>query len=294
MKYFVVMAWCLIYCSVIFSQDNSPTLFQPEEIIADIDYLMESLDSIHPMFHQYLSDDSYKARIDSIKTSIQAPLTKHQFFKLVQPLIAVDTHTSLRFDGKIYPEIEAPFFPFRIIIYNNRVYVKENLSANQEIKKGMIIESINGLPTSDIIAQLSRYIPRDALKIRYYKIADGFYKYYQLVYGNFKEFSLIMNDGGKSTEFRVSGAKWEDFKTESKPQFEFKMLENSVAYLYIDRFRKPDFFMAYIDSVFSVLQQNQIDYLIIDKRSGGGFSFLVDSLLSYLTDKPYQRIEKRL
>jgi hypothetical protein len=33
--------------------------------------------------------------------------------------------------------------------------------------------------------------------------------------------------------------------------------------------------------------------LIIDKRSGGGFPSLVDSLLSYLTDKPYQQIKKK-
>ncbi len=211
----------------------------------------------------------------------------------MQPLIAIDTHTSLRFDGKIYPEIEAPFFPFRIIIHNNQVYVKENLSANKEINWGMIIESINGLPTSEIIDQLSRYIPRDGLKIRYYKIADEFYKYYQLVYGNFKEFSLVINDHGKRSEIHVPGTKFENFRSESKPQFELKMLENSIAYFYIDRFRKPDFFMTYIDSVFRVLKQNKIEYLIIDKRSGGGFPSLVDSLLSYLTDKSYQQFEKK-
>ena len=290
----MIIVWCFVHCSVIFSQDNSSTLFQPKEIIEDIDYLLESLDSIHPTFHQYLSDDSYKAKIDSIKTSIQQHLTKHEFFKVMQPLIAVDAHTSLRFDGKIYPEIEAPFFPFRIIIGNDQMYVKENLSANKEIKSGMIIESINGLPTPEIIDQLSRYIPHDGLKIRYYKIADEFYKFYQLVYGNFKEFSLVINDHGKRSEIHVPGTKFENFRSESKPQFEFKILEDSVAYFYIDRFRNPDFFMTYIDSVFSLLQQNKIEYLIIDKRSGGGFSSLADSLLSYLTDKSYLQFEKKV
>ncbi len=51
--------------------------------------------------------------------------------------------------------------------------------------------------------------------------------------------------------------------------------------------------MTYIDSVFRVLKQNKIEYLIIDKRSGGGFPSLVDSLLSYLTDKSYQQFEKK-
>ena len=206
MKYFLVVVWFFVHCSFIFGQDNNSTLFQPEDIIEDIDYLLESLDSIHPTFNQYLSDDSYKAKIDSIKTSIHQPLTKHQFFKVMQPLIAVDTHTSLRFDGKIYPKIEAPFFPFRVIIHNNQVYVKENLSANKEIKKGMIIESINGLPIREIIDQLLMFIPRDGSKIRDYKIADDFYKYYQLIFGNFEEFKLVINDHGKRDEIYVSGA----------------------------------------------------------------------------------------
>jgi hypothetical protein len=292
-KYLKIIALCLVFCSFTFSQDNSPTLFPPDKVIEDIDYLIGSLNNIHPTFHEYLSDDSYKAKIESIKESLQHPLTKHEFFKVMQPLIAIDTHTSLRFDGKIYPEVEAPLFPFRVIIHNNQMYVEENLSTNTEIKKGLIIESINGLPTFEIINQLLKYIPRDGSKIRYSKIADGFFKYFQLVYGNFKEFSLVINENGMKSEIHVPGVKFENFKSESKPLFEFKMLENSVAYLYNDRFRKPDLFVPYIDSVFSVLQQNKIDYLIIDKRSGGGFSSLVDSLLSYLTDKSYQQIVKK-
>ena len=40
-------------------------------------------------------------------------------------------------------------------------------------------------------------------------------------------------------------------------------------------------------------QKKNIEYLIIDKRSGGGFADLADSLLSYLTDRPYHPIEKK-
>lgn len=293
MQYLKLIVQYLVISSVIFSQDNSPTLFPPDKIIEDIDFLIGSLNNIHPTFHEYLSNDSYKTKIDSVKESIQQPMTKHEFFKVMQPFITIDTHTSLRFDGTIHPEIEAPLFPFRVFIQNKNLYVEENLSTNAEIKKGMIIESINNLPTSEIINQLSKYIPRDRSKIRYSKITDGFFKYFQLVYGNFKEFKLIINDNGIRSEIFVPGVKFENFRSESKPLFEFKMLENSVAYLYSDRFSEPDLFVPYIDSVFSVLQQNEVEYLIIDKRSGGGFSALVDSLLSYLTDKPYQQIMKK-
>lgn len=293
MVYKRILVLCLVFCSGILGQDVRPNLFTPEKIIEDIDFLLGSLSNIHPTFHEHYSDDSHRAKIDSIKQSVQHPLTKHDFFKIMQPLIAIDTHTSLRFDGKIYPEVEAPFFPFRVIIHNDQMYIKENLSTKTEIKQGTVIESINGLPITEIINHLSKYIPRDGSKIRYSNIADGFFKYFQLAYGNFKDFSLIINENGMRSEAIVPGVKFGSFRSEAKPLFEFKMLECSVAYLYIDRFREPDLFVTYIDSVFSVLQHNKTEYLIIDKRSGGGFSSLVDSLLSFLTDKPYQQIVKK-
>lgn len=294
MKTFIIIVLCFIHCVVIFGQDNNPNLFEPERIIEDIDFLLESLNNIHPTFNQYYSNNSFEARIDSIKKSIHQPLSEHEFFKVMQPLISVDGHTSLRFDGKIYPEIEAPFFPFKIMIVNDQIYIKENLSSNKTVKRGMIIESINGLQASKILNHLSRYVPHDGSKIRPFKMASEFHIFYRLVYGNFSEFSLVINDHGERNEISVSGIKFEKFRSESKPQFDFKILENSIAYLYIRKFRKPDFFMTYLDSIFSILQQDKIEYLIIDKRSGGGFTSLVDSLLSYLTDKPYKQFKKKV
>ena len=179
------------------------------------------------------------------------------------------------------------------LIMNNKICIKENLSSNEDIKKGMIIESINGLQSSKIIDHLSKYIPHDGSRIRPYKIAREFQIFYRLVYGNFSEFSLVFNDNGKRNQISVPGIKLENFGSESKPQFDFRMLENSIVYFYIGKFRKPDYFMTYLDSIFSILRQNEVEYLIIDKRSGGGFTSLADSLLSCLTDKPYKTFEKK-
>lgn len=290
----MIILLCFFLCSIIHGQDNNPALFEPLKIGEDIDFLLESLNNIHPTFNQYLSDNSFKTKIDSIKNAIHQPISEHNFFKVMQPLISVDGHTSLRFDGKIYPEIETPFFPFKILIINNQIYIKENLSSNENVKKGMIIESINGLQTFMIINHLSKYIPHDGSRIRPYKIASEFHIFYRLVYGNFSEFSLVINDNGERNRISVPGIKLENFGSESKPQFDFKMLENSIAYFYIGKFRKPEFFMSYLDSIFSILQENKIEYLIIDKRSGGGFTSLADSLISYLTDKSYKQFEKKL
>jgi hypothetical protein len=293
MKYFIIFVWWFVHCSVISDQNNNLTLFEPEKIVEDIDFLLESLNDIHPTFNQYLSENAFQTKIDSLKNATLHPLSKHEFFKIMQPLIAVDGHTSLRFDGKIYPDIEDPFFPFKIIINNGQIYVKENLSIDKNIKKGMVIESINGIQTSIIINQLSKYIPHDGSLAHPYKTASVFHIFYHLVFGNYSEFSLVINDDGERKRISVPGVKLENFESQDKPQFDFRMLEDSVAYFYIGAFRKPDFFMAYIDSIFSILKENKIEYLIIDKRSGGGFTSLTDSLLSYLTDKSFKQFEKK-
>jgi len=293
MKNFKIIVLCFVFCTILFGQEHNQKLFEPEQVVEDIDFLLKSLNDIHPTFNLNLSDNSFKNKIDSIKKNIQQPLSKHELFKIMQPIVSVDGHTSLRFDGKIYPEVESPFFPFKIIIHNNNMFVKENLSSNKNIKEGMIIKSINGQQSSMIIDELSKYIPYDGEKIRPYKIADQFHFFYQLVYGNFLEFNINIKNNDESYEVRVPGVKFDAFRTESKPQFDFKIPDESVAYFYIGKFRKPDFFMTYIDSIFTLLQEEDIEYLIIDKRSGGGFTTLADSLLSYLTDKPYKQFEKK-
>jgi hypothetical protein len=73
MKIFIMMVFCFVHCSVIFGQDNDSTLFESGKLVEDIDFLLESLNNIHPTFNRYLSDNSFKTKIDSIKktTAVQ-------------------------------------------------------------------------------------------------------------------------------------------------------------------------------------------------------------------------------
>ncbi|MBN1782631.1 hypothetical protein JW948_15960 [bacterium] len=294
MKTFMIIAWCLVCIPAFFGQDNAVPLFEPGKITEDIDFLLQSLDDTHPEFHRLLSDSNFAAKIDSIKNSIVRPLSTYDFFKIMQPVICVDGHTALRFDGTIGPEIEAPFFPFRVIILENQIYITENLSSDGRIQKGTVIETINGKGAPEIMHQLSGYIPHESLSRLYQRMSEEFHLYYRLVYGNFREFSLVLNQNGVIDSVCVPGTITDRFRSEGRPMFDFKMLGNDVAYLYIEKFRRPDFFMATIDSVFGVLKDNKTEYLIIDKRSGGGFTSLVDSLLSYLTDQPYEQMRKEV
>jgi hypothetical protein len=279
----------VLCCSpTLFAQDNTPRYYTPAEILEDIQFLETSLNDIHPTFSQSMADASYAQQWDSVKRNIDKPLTKHDVFKLLQPLVTLDGHTTLRFDGKIQPKLDAPYFPFRVIINDDRLYVKDNLSSDTSIMTGTIIESINGIPSTDVINTLAQYIPHDSTFIFPSKISDVFHTFYRLVYGNFAEFSITLNEEGGRKTVRVPGVSGKAFRTKSRPQFEFDIINPATAYLSVGTFKNTEYFLSYVDSVFTVLQQKEIDYLILDKRSGGGFTTLADSLLSYLTDQPYQ------
>lgn len=126
----------IIFSSVSFGQNKTIELYEPHQIKADIDTLIQKLKAIHPTYQSYYTQNGIAEKIDSIKSNIKQPLSGLEFFRIMQPLVAIDGHTTLTYRGQIPPESNNPFFPFKIIIHNGNLYVKENLTENKDISKG--------------------------------------------------------------------------------------------------------------------------------------------------------------
>jgi hypothetical protein len=135
-KLFIV--YILIIPTVLFGQKDTARLFEPGLIIADIDSLVSKIKDCHPTFLGYYQENNIQSKIDSIKETISL-----DFFRIMQPIISIDGHTTLTYTEEVYPKIDNPFFPFKVIIYNNILYVKENISDNKTVLKGSVIETIN-------------------------------------------------------------------------------------------------------------------------------------------------------
>ncbi|MBN1187995.1 MAG: hypothetical protein JXB49_37315 [Bacteroidales bacterium] len=95
-------------------------------------------------------------------------------------------------------------------------------------------------------------------------------------------------------DFKVKGAKWNDFREAVKPKFELRFYDDDIAYIYKRSFKPPKDFMHFMDSVFNLISEKEIKYLIIDNQRGGGFTDLADSLMAYFADKPYCMFEKKM
>ena len=284
-----LILWILIIPAILFGQKETPQLFEPTQIRADIDTLISKLKDIHPTFLSHFEDNNLQAKVDSIKNNINNPMSTLDFFRLMQPIVTIDGHTTLRYMDGLCPNEENLLFPFKVIIYNNSLYIKENLSENETLVKGSVIEKINGISSEDIIRNLIRYTPgeKDSYKIK--KLEKDFHVYMALVYGSFSDFKITVD----KSELKLKGAKWDDFQEASKSKFELRFYDD-IAYIYKRMFMPPKDFMHFMDSAFTVISEKQINYVIIENLSGGGLTDLADSLMSYFTDKPYSMLEKQM
>ena len=287
-KLFILLI--LMIPTFLFGQKDTAQLYEPSLIKSDIDTLISKMKDYHPTFLNYYLENKIQSKIDSIKKTINNPMSSLDFFRMMQPIISIDGHTSLTYSGEVYPKIENPFFPFKVIIYDDILYVKENISDNKNIFKGSVIETINGIPSRTIIENLTRYLPGEKKTYKTKSLENEFHIYFRLVYGSFSDFNVSIN----KVEYKIKGAKWIDFQEPSKPKFELRFYDDDIAYIYKKSFKPPKDFIHFIDSTFEVISEKQIKYLIIDNLSGGGMTDLADSLMAYFANKPYRLFDKKM
>ncbi|MBU0475153.1 MAG: hypothetical protein KKF62_13445 [Bacteroidetes bacterium] len=286
----IFILWILIIQAILFGQTETPQLFEPTIIKADIDTLIFKLMDVHPTFLNHYKVNNLQTKIDSIKNNFTKPMSSLDFFRIMQPFVVVDGHTTLRYTDALNPNEDSPLFPFRVIIFNDSLYIKENFSKNDALVKGSIIEKINGVSSEKILRNLLKYTPGEKESYKIKKLEKDFHVFMALVYGSFSDFSITVN----KVEYKSKGANWNDFQEPSKPKFELRFYDNDIAYIYKRMFMPPKDFLHFMDSAFTVISQKQINHLIIDNLSGGGLTDLADSLMSYFTDKPYSLIEKKM
>ena len=185
--------YILIIPTIVFGQKDSAQLFEPMQIKADIDTLIYKLMDVHPTFLTYYKTNNIESKVDSIKNNINSPMSALDFFRLMQPIVTIDGHTSLIYTGPLCPNEDYPVFPFKVVIYKDLLYIKENLSTNETLCKGSIIEKINGVSSEEIISNLISYIPGEKDSYKAKRLEKDFHLYMALVYGSFSDFEITVN-----------------------------------------------------------------------------------------------------
>jgi hypothetical protein len=79
-----------------------PQKLSVEQISEDIDSGTAVLTCTHTTFNGSVN----KEELLLLRDTIDNPMTGHDLFRILQPLVALDGHTSLQFNGTVYPHIE--------------------------------------------------------------------------------------------------------------------------------------------------------------------------------------------
>ena len=104
--------------------------FSPIELRADLAFLKERIEEIHPNPYKFINQNRFQQIYDSLY-KIERPLNVKQTFVHYLNLIrAIQCgHTSIFVDERLIKpnNVNPKFLPMEVVIFDNKVYVSRNL-----------------------------------------------------------------------------------------------------------------------------------------------------------------------
>lgn len=266
---------------------NKLTLKQVQEDFYELTKKIET-GVPEPFYH------SSKSIYDSVKNSVyhglKENITTEEVFRLFYPLIQClnDAHFSLHLPESTDEKIS--YFPLRIFIHENRLFVLEDFASENHLNKGEEIQFINGISAREIINSIKgTNYKRKSNSVFFENITENvFHKRLYSLFG-FKDTFEVKTTNNTYT---LKGISSENFIIQ-KPDHEFKILNRETGYLKINNLAfttssQRDSLTDFLEKNLGMLNKQPIKKLIVDIRGNlGGSSVLAKDILDYFTDTPY-------
>jgi hypothetical protein len=302
-----ILIYAICIQSVCFGQVNYK-YFSRTELEQDLAFFSEKLTSIHPLFLDKAVHNAWQDKLLSMKKLLKDSMTQNEFYLLLAPSLASinDGHSYIRmpFDQRVlYTKAGGLAFPFFVDIIDSKIFIAQYCGDDSTLfSGGEEIIRINGVSSADMVLEMQNLFGGSSIANRQKAVATNFRYYIWMIYGFEKNYDLqIKNKQHQKLHVSVPGISSEQFQrniqrfpTRKNDLYSFSMDNtNKSSVLKIKSFGQLDSFCAFADSAFSMINKNRIQNLIIDIRgNGGGRSVVVDSLMHYLTDKPYTQYRK--
>lgn len=276
--------FCIIVLLIgggVFSQ-NKNNILSVEDMHADLDFYLQSLQDIHPNPYIVLSEEDFKIKIDSIKKQITTPLSKKEFYLHLSSMNRyTDLHTRVAGSRKMIKQLKNYYLLPKFSMEERNVYFVDDNQIKQQIK------TING---EDINTIIDFFLSRrnlvevsneyNFLDILSYWLNEHFFD------GTLQIKTLSSNLGTTLREYKPVN-KPQESKRDRLYRLDYDTL-NSVAIFELNTFMPKKFsqqikFMKIINSVFDTLKQKNINRLYIDLTcNNGGLIAFEEYLLGYL------------
>lgn len=298
----------------------------PEKLKQDVDFAHSKLRELHPQLYWYISENELNRKFDSLKKTLDAPLTPLEFYFKLQPVIADvrEAHLSLRIpmkkltrrEEKSMENKKAMFSRFEYYVEGSHLYIARNKDSVENIRPGTEILAINNIPASAYLKRYGRLVNSDGFNttfqpyflkdwLFYFYVAENGYqdraKLETLYEGKIK--NVYLKRETKSTDEiqkekelskRTQERKINDyvaFNDSYNRNFSFLDADSTIAYIKVKSFSQT-FASAFYREAFRKIKAAEAPYLIIDIRNNyGGSLEEINTLYTYLSTEPFTLIK---
>lgn len=294
-------------------------LLSEQEVREDLELLFSIHKEVNSGLYVYHNKQQVESIYNEAFKSIKQPMRIIDLFKIMLRLAdyegSVHNYTAADLDLVNFLNRQKSFFPYPLIYINGQIIFDGQSSS---IPAGSRITSINGVNDTGLMESFYKYYPSDGYNMTYKLSASvdkSFGINYLLEYGLYDEFNVeyispkseaieavtlpavTMTEREKNirNKFSASVSDLLDFKTQ--PPYSFHMIDSSMGLLNLRWFgmvsglEDPGFepYVNFVDSVFTVLNDNNISNLIIDIRNNpGGSDPTFEQPVMYLTNTSFK------
>ena len=304
----------LLICLLLICTKSFGQTFTPTEIHADLAFLKERIEEIHPNPYKFIEQSRFQQIYDSLYRVEKSLTVKQTFTHFLNLTRAIQCgHTSILVDERLIRpnNVNPKFLPMDVIIFDNKVFVSRNLSENNLLIKGTEITEIEEIPIPKLLKNLTKYTFQNGdgknADVELYYLQRNFRRLLYLFFDEQDELHLKIKLPKEEKKISVKAqplAYLREMEAELNPirSAEFykniylNELDAKTDILRIRSFDGNEFengnFKVEIQHIFQKIEKKQTKNLIIDIRNnaGGGLDY-ADELLKYLLNKSYQKYQ---
>ncbi len=303
MKYFFFLSFLLPV--TLFSQTSTKKLFSRQQIKDDINFLVKTVEHVHPNPYHAIKKEKFTALTDSIISSLKENTTLSEAWICFSKMMAAynEGHSSIGYPAALQQQIQEgriKIFPVLIKEFNGEnLVVRYDLSADSVLKTSDLITHINGQSVGKLMTNLSTFyggLPawRNIQVLRDFAgqlVLHNIQAPYRISYtsGGVKKEIIIQPLSLPDLQLRATEIRKQNTITTTQDPYTFQRTAENIGYLNFRAMTNLPLFALFLDSVFMAIKEKPVEGLIIDLRqNGGGNSMLGEKLIGYISDKPFR------
>ncbi len=284
---------CLLQFSQAFSQ--SARLFSKMEIVRDIDFLIEDIETIHPEPFHSIDKEVFLKETENIKNHLPDSLCIIEAWKNLYVILAMLKEGHSYFFPPMREIGDFMRFPYAIKIDkpSNNFIIIGSLVDSVNVPIGDRILSINGISTDSILSIFRKSISAENEAFFIYNSEKHLDISLFAIFGspNYFEIELLVEDMIEMRKVKSVT----NIKSNFTPEFTFRLINDSIGLIDINSMYSFRDFKKFSKSTFNFLNKKKIPYLIIDFRGNtGGDSRIGDELIKYISNVPFTQYQKAL